>query len=86
MNEEQLLKKIKIYQGNEEELVKRLKRYKWVVFTLVSLLFLCVGYSYSLRLDINRLEEKVEYQYDLIVNSYIRNIHNSLFEKFERLK
>ena len=71
---------------NEEQLLKKLKIYKGIITMLIFLLFGAVGYSYSLRLDIDALEEKVESHYDLIINSYIRNIHNSIFEKFERLK
>lgn len=62
---------------NEAEYIaKRIKTYRYIIVTLIGLLFACIGYSYSLRLDIDQLQDKVNYQYDLIINSYIRNIHN----------
>lgn len=60
----------------EEKLLKRLRAYKGIILVLGTMLFGAIGYSYSLRLDINALQEKVDYQYDIIINSYIRNIHN----------
>ncbi len=65
MTDEQFYKKIKIYRG--------------IIAILIGSLIGAVGYSYSLRLDIDRLRDKVESNYDVIVNSYIRNIHNSLW-------
>ena len=67
MDEEQFLKKIKIYRG--------------IIVLLIGLLFAAIGYSYSLRLDINALQTKVDYQYDLIINSYIRNIQIAIASK-----
>ena len=67
MNEKQLLKKIRIYKG--------------IIIIIIPLLFAAIGYSYSLRLDINALQEKVDYNYDIIINSYIRNIHIALAGK-----
>ena len=60
----------------EEQILKKLKTYRSIIVILIFLLFGAVGYSYSLRLDIDRLQEKIDYQYDVIINSYIRNIHN----------
>ena len=60
----------------EEDLAKKLKTYKYIIVTLIGLLFLAVGYSYTLRLDIDKLQEKQDMQYDVLVNSYLRNIHN----------
>ena len=61
---------------NEKEFLDKIKIYKGIIIILITLLFGAVGYSYSLRLDIDTLKEKQNYQYDLIINSYIRNIHN----------
>ena len=69
MKEEELLNKLGVY----ETLIKRLKV---IILTLAFLLTGAIGYSYTLRIDIDRLQEKLTYQYDLIINSYIRNIHN----------
>ncbi len=63
---------------NEEKLLKKIRAYKGIILVLITMLFGAIGYSYSLRLDINALQEKVDYHYDLIINSYIRNLQNLL--------
>ncbi len=68
----------------EEQLFKKLKNYKWAVFTLISLLLACIGYSYSLRLDIDYLEIKVADMHnkiDIIQYSYIRNINEWIWSQ-----
>jgi hypothetical protein len=71
---------------NEEEFLKKIKIYRGIIVLLIVTLFGAIGYSYSLRLDIDALQTKVDYQYDLIINSYIRNIQNSILDKFQQLK
>ncbi len=69
---------------DEEQLLKKLRMYKGIILVLITMLFGAIGYSYSLRLDINALQDKVDYHYDLIINSYIRNIHKSLNERVDQ--
>ena len=63
---------------NEQKLLKKIRAYRGIILVLITMLFGAVGYSYSLRIDINALQEKVDYHYDLIINSYIRNLQNLL--------
>ncbi len=65
---------------NEKQLLKKLKTYRAIIVLLIGSLIAVVGYSYTLRLDINALQEKVDYHYNIIINSYIRNIHLALEE------
>ena len=59
----------------EETILKKLKTYRAIILILGTLLLGAVGYSYTLRLDIDRIDEKQDRQYDVIVNSYFRNVH-----------
>jgi len=66
---------------DEEKILQRLKVYKGIITILIGLLFAAIGYSYTLRLDIDNLEEKVtDLKHEIVVikDSYIRNLKEQL--------
>jgi hypothetical protein len=69
---------------DEEKFLKKLKIYRAIVALLIGTLFVVIGYSYTLRLDINYLQTKVKEQHteiDIIKNSYIRNINQWIWKQ-----
>lgn len=71
---------------NEDKLLKKLKVYRGILVILITLLFAAVGYSYTLRLDLDYLQNKVkeiQNELDIVKNSYFRNLQQSFWDHLE---
>ncbi len=69
---------------DEGKFLKKLKTYRAIVVLLIGSLIAVVGYSYTLRLDINYMQKEIKdqhYEIDIIKNSYIRNINQWIWEQ-----